>query len=149
MLCFGKTASSRGGCPLQILYCPQAVSKVILIFMTSLYRLFKLFFSPVESKVGPHLTGWWYLILAEVLRDNVINVFHASGSLFPDLLFPGCDSYTMEFLTVPAGSRIPWYTKDRKSTRLNSSHQIISYAVFCLKKKKKKSLLSLILQQTT
>src|SRR5258708_26614257 len=29
-------------------------------------------------------------------------------------------------------------TGDRKSTRLNSSHQIISYAVFCLKKKKKK-----------
>src|SRR5207244_49266 len=28
---------------------------------------------------------------------------------------------------------------DRKSTRLNSSHQIISYAVFCLKKKKKKN----------
>src|SRR5258708_32786754 len=27
-------------------------------------------------------------------------------------------------------------TIDRKSTRLNSSHQIISYAVFCLKKKK-------------
>src|SRR5258708_15043944 len=30
---------------------------------------------------------------------------------------------------IPAG-------RDRKSTRLNSSHQIISYAVFCLKKKK-------------
>src|SRR5256885_8453099 len=28
-----------------------------------------------------------------------------------------------------------WYT-DRKSTRLNSSHLVISYAVFCLKKKK-------------
>src|SRR5258708_8940796 len=28
---------------------------------------------------------------------------------------------------------------DRKSTRLNSSHQIISYAVFCLKKKQKRS----------
>src|SRR5258708_9967870 len=27
--------------------------------------------------------------------------------------------------------------RDRKSTRLNSSHQIISYAVFCLKKKTK------------
>src|SRR5436190_24268983 len=27
---------------------------------------------------------------------------------------------------------------DRKSTRLNSSHRVISYAVFCLKKKKKK-----------
>src|SRR3712207_7039290 len=29
--------------------------------------------------------------------------------------------------------------KDRKSTRLNSSHANISYAVFCLKKKKKKT----------
>src|SRR5438132_6231993 len=28
--------------------------------------------------------------------------------------------------------------KDRKSTRLNSSHTVISYAVFCLKKKKKR-----------
>src|SRR5260221_8800054 len=28
-------------------------------------------------------------------------------------------------------------TSDRKSTRLNSSHTVISYAVFCLKKKKK------------
>src|SRR5438034_8564437 len=28
--------------------------------------------------------------------------------------------------------------EDRKSTRLNSSHTVISYAVFCLKKKKKK-----------
>src|SRR5258708_31317617 len=32
------------------------------------------------------------------------------------------------------------YVRDRKSTRLNSSHQIISYAVFCLKKKKKKNI---------
>src|SRR5436309_5639781 len=34
----------------------------------------------------------------------------------------------------------PWArpSKDRKSTRLNSSHVKISYAVFCLKKKKKK-----------
>src|SRR5437870_10912525 len=30
------------------------------------------------------------------------------------------------------------HTEDRKSTRLNSSHVAISYAVFCLKKKKKK-----------
>src|SRR5256885_8298605 len=29
------------------------------------------------------------------------------------------------------------YRRDRKSTRLNSSHLVISYAVFCLKKKKK------------
>src|SRR5207245_9563606 len=29
-----------------------------------------------------------------------------------------------------------WHSQDRKSTRLNSSHGSISYAVFCLKKKK-------------
>src|SRR5947209_17101677 len=33
-----------------------------------------------------------------------------------------------------AAAELPW--KDRKSTRLNSSHANISYAVFCLKKKK-------------
>src|SRR3712207_7987645 len=30
-----------------------------------------------------------------------------------------------------------WFAQDRKSTRLNSSHANISYAVFCLKKKKR------------
>src|SRR5438874_6341203 len=33
----------------------------------------------------------------------------------------------------------PFSVEDRKSTRLNSSHVEISYAVFCLKKKKKKT----------
>src|SRR5207244_10882506 len=39
-------------------------------------------------------------------------------------------------------ARIPFWEPplDRKSTRLNSSHQIISYAVFCLKKKKQRLL---------
>src|SRR5438477_4217903 len=34
--------------------------------------------------------------------------------------------------------------RDRKSTRLNSSHMSISYAVFCLKKKKKKNLINIL-----
>src|SRR2546426_3328712 len=34
-------------------------------------------------------------------------------------------------------SSTPWDRPDRKSTRLNSSHLVISYAVFCLKKKKR------------
>src|SRR5258708_32760027 len=37
----------------------------------------------------------------------------------------------------PRPERGPRAVGDRKSTRLNSSHQIISYAVFCLKKKKR------------
>src|SRR2546422_6196471 len=36
------------------------------------------------------------------------------------------------------GARMAEPAGDRKSTRLNSSHGYISYAVFCLKKKKKK-----------
>src|SRR5258708_25226458 len=36
----------------------------------------------------------------------------------------------------PSYLRVRLKERDRKSTRLNSSHQIISYAVFCLKKKK-------------
>src|SRR3712207_6996103 len=39
---------------------------------------------------------------------------------------------TVEWLTVVLAEEAP----DRKSTRLNSSHANISYAVFCLKKKK-------------
>src|SRR5690606_40639090 len=38
-----------------------------------------------------------------------------------------------EYIPIIEGSEL----KDRKSTRLNSSHVKISYAVFCLKKKKK------------
>src|SRR5437588_9797860 len=44
-------------------------------------------------------------------------------------------------IVVPesALSTMSWRERlDRKSTRLNSSHTVISYAVFCLKKKKKK-----------
>src|SRR5438105_12470217 len=37
---------------------------------------------------------------------------------------------------VRVSSRTSWSSPDRKSTRLNSSHEWISYAVFCLKKKK-------------
>src|SRR5256885_6668101 len=52
----------------------------------------------------------------------------------------------------PAPRSSPWPSSrrrnsskiDRKSTRLNSSHLVISYAVFCLKKKKKKLTLQLL-----
>src|SRR5438034_7431435 len=37
--------------------------------------------------------------------------------------------------------------KDRKSTRLNSSHTVISYAVFCLKKKKKTNNVTIVRTQ--
>src|SRR5688572_32427981 len=40
-----------------------------------------------------------------------------------------------------AGEKAFGHVRDRKSTRLNSSHSQISYAVFCLKKKKKKTII--------
>src|SRR5687768_18287064 len=43
----------------------------------------------------------------------------------------------------PGHRRPPEHPRDRKSTRLNSSHGYISYAVFCLKKKNKTHLTSL------
>src|SRR5438552_6062964 len=45
----------------------------------------------------------------------------------------------LQAVRIPPGMHVKdaiEFYRDRKSTRLNSSHQIISYAVFCLKKKK-------------
>src|SRR5256885_6179792 len=46
------------------------------------------------------------------------------------------DARRQGYRDVAGGGRAP-ADLDRKSTRLNSSHLVISYAVFCLKKKKK------------
>src|SRR2546426_4298259 len=43
---------------------------------------------------------------------------------------------------VEVGRRLQDAPADRKSTRLNSSHLVISYAVFCLKKKKRIAIIS-------
>src|SRR5256885_645978 len=48
------------------------------------------------------------------------------------------DSADLQALLERVGRQLP--TGDRKSTRLNSSHLVISYAVFCLKKKKRTTL---------
>src|SRR5437660_7897052 len=56
-------------------------------------------------------------------------------------LFPYTTLFRSNFFHRWSAGSIPWLcdvkAKDRKSTRLNSSHVAISYAVFCLKKKKK------------
>src|SRR2546422_6005097 len=48
----------------------------------------------------------------------------------------GCDTVVIVWLPGE-DHHLARETQDRKSTRLNSSHGYISYAVFCLKKKKK------------
>src|SRR5438034_7696505 len=54
-------------------------------------------------------------------------------------ILPECRaSAAMCWRLSPSPRRPDTRNGDRKSTRLNSSHTVISYAVFCLKKKKKK-----------
>src|SRR5258708_13398683 len=72
----------------------------------------------------------------DIVRDAATSVTEAPRSFF--MSFSSRCATRYSFLSVRLlvlGTLVQ--IKDRKSTRLNSSHQIISYAVFCLKKKKK------------
>src|SRR5205809_4188729 len=76
------------------------------------------------------------------------------STLFPyTTLFRSAQQPTLHGATIPRGEdirRVPVRRRDRdrKSTRLNSSHGYISYAVFCLKKKKKLKVSELRLHRT-
>src|SRR2546430_3482916 len=91
---------------------------------------------------GPLLSFFFFLMIRRPPRSTLFpytTLFRSLLETLPvapsaRLLDVGCDdgAWTEELrqrITIP----------DRKSTRLNSSHSQISYAVFCLKKKKKKS----------
>src|SRR3712207_8338659 len=71
--------------------------------------------------------------------------FRSSKVLFHSVLTSNILRYRLKrqlkrrAFELSSGSSFPWEStmpEDRKSTRLNSSHANISYAVFCLKKKK-------------
>src|SRR2546426_8536673 len=68
---------------------------------------------------------------------------HAGGSIL--LIVSGTDVRPSAWRAVAAATAL---NLDRKSTRLNSSHLVISYAVFCLKKKKRKPALHFPLPPT-
>src|SRR2546430_6589041 len=57
-------------------------------------------------------------------------------TLFRSVYVPCADVTALRCCPVSRFDTVTWAaTRDRKSTRLNSSHSQISYAVFCLKKK--------------
>src|SRR2546422_7365907 len=65
----------------------------------------------------------------------------------PARLNPGRVRRSLTDGNLDAGAREHRAERDRKSTRLNSSHGYISYAVFCLKKKKKRQPSNSVLSQ--
>src|SRR5690554_6962769 len=70
-----------------------------------------------------------------VIRDAGQFVLPVMHGIVPRNVFASCRGRAFTATVVPSSASV-WVT-DRKSTRLNSSHVRISYAVFCLKKKNK------------
>src|SRR3712207_7063054 len=90
---------------------------------------------PPRSTLFPYTT---------LFRSRLHSVFWGNGGARADLQTPRvkakvCKSGGLsgELSTLSAQGERLAITQDRKSTRLNSSHANISYAVFCLKKKKR------------
>src|SRR5690554_2824173 len=96
-----------------------------------------------------------YVDLEEIVRDVVLDigynssdvgfdgascaVLNAIGKQSSDIAMGVDEADNKDLGAGDQGLMFGYATKDRKSTRLNSSHVRISYAVFCLKKKKKKN----------
>src|SRR5258708_37402155 len=99
---------------------------LLLELVGNLYLLFFFFLMirrPPRSTLFPYTT---------LFRSRLVSVFeHNHPTSGHRERFPRLEEDGNSFVV----SQLP-RNLDRKSTRLNSSHQIISYAVFCLKKKK-------------
>src|SRR5258708_17998890 len=89
----------------------------------------------VVSPMPELLSHWFPADDADALSDHINRAIAALCAAHPQN-FVGIGMVPIQDPALAA--RRLAEVKDRKSTRLNSSHQIISYAVFCLKKKKKK-----------
>src|SRR5690349_23357862 len=95
---------------------------------------------PPRSTLFPYTTLFRSFFRAARVRDNT-----ALASISAVPFDPRTDGSVQDFKIDNIGAQqhrklqVQEFTaEDRKSTRLNSSHVEISYAVFCLKKKKKK-----------
>src|SRR5438034_7441204 len=85
---------------------------------------------PPRSTLFPYTTLFRSLM---DLQMPEMDGFQATFNLRTDRRFA-----SLPIIAMTAHATLEERQRDRKSTRLNSSHTVISYAVFCLKKKKKK-----------
>src|SRR2546426_6957554 len=100
-------------------------SQVFSFFFLMIRRPPRSTLFPYTTLFRSPLTGWFYVPTNNICMDyEGLEVKYAAGQPYVGVL------------------------QDRKSTRLNSSHLVISYAVFCLKKKKKITTLVCVVQHT-
>src|SRR6266704_2485205 len=88
-----------------------------------------IFLVPISSAIQPLFAATMAVVNFDIKRVLAFSTISQLAYMFLGL---GAGAYTMA-TEVSHGKAV----EDRKSTRLNSSHVSISYAVFCLKKKKK------------
>src|SRR5690625_6360221 len=101
----------------------EKLNNTVLLFGSTIVALFMATFMIfIRSKVAKKPTSVKRIILPPI--------FMSSGTLM--FIFP---MFRISLLELSEAVFVGILCSDRKSTRLNSSHVAISYAVFCLKKK--------------
>src|SRR2546421_10199721 len=96
-----------------------------------MFCLFFFFFFFLMIRRPPRSTLFPYTTLFRSLIEEIVDGLAVQGA--------GITKHFAEFVAHGVfRKQVTFLERDRKSTRLNSSHDQISYAVFCLKKKKKK-----------
>src|SRR5260221_10896703 len=95
---------------------------------------------PVDGLLNKGLKNLWYAVCpSDFVKTQPVSVrrFGRKIALWRDA---AGQVHALEDHCPHRGAPLSQGVIDRKSTRLNSSHTVISYAVFCLKKKKKKDI---------
>src|SRR5438132_8031608 len=94
---------------------------------------------PPRSTLFPYTTLFRSLAAGTTLANRVQVIAQPADRLGAGASRPHPGEVLRHHVGARGGSLIGQpFGEDRKSTRLNSSHTVISYAVFCLKKKKHK-----------
>src|SRR5690606_40522901 len=91
------------------------------------------FFRPFPPSAFGGATRRWIHRICHALQTRIVN------TVYSIIIRESCLRAVPDSSSVATTMKKRAGTADRKSTRLNSSHVKISYAVFCLKKKNKKT----------
>ena len=117
------------------------MNKILPIFLFLHFALFVMSCSSDDSQVNKDAIGMENLAgldFTQTERDTFLTTLKVLKKRYDTLRtidLPNSVPFPLYFNPRLPGQTLPTGKEDRKSTRLNSSHKPISYAVFCLKKK--------------